>query len=178
MKQQELTARILKAVVTGLKARSEYYSAIVLPDEQKLGAPALESDLKDLEQWVGRSLPQSYRTFLGLYNGWRMASGAIDILSIQEILRGPRADSIRTWQEMARKSGDPVAARGLVIGYSEVSATKFLLDPDRQDDDGEWTMVGHDKVEEWTTPSFLSWLEGSVTDFRELLAEERSGPSA
>lgn len=178
MIEQELQERIRRAVSEGRKSRSAYYAEIVLADEQELGEPAPEVELGELEARLGRPLPPSYRMFLSLHNGWRMASGAIDLLPVKEMLQGPREARIREWQTQASAVGDSVAAESLVIGYSEFTSTKLLLDPARADAEGEWTVVGHDKAEEWTCPSFLQWLDESAIEFRELFEEEKTGRSA
>jgi cell wall assembly regulator SMI1 len=177
MTKQELQARIEKAVSEGRKSRSAYYAEIALEDEQQFGDPATEDQLSELEARLHRPLPPSYRMFLSLHNGWRMASGAIDLLTVREMLSGPREASIHKWQSQARAVGDSLAADSLVIGYSEISSTKFLLDPTRIDAEGEWTVVGYDKMEEWTCPSFLTWLEESAREFQELFEEERANGS-
>ncbi len=170
-----LDERIRRAVSEGRKARSAHYAAIDLPDEQELGPPAAEADLRKLEARLGRPLPPSYRAFLSLHDGWRMASGAMDLLSVREMLEGPVAAGIRKWQDTARRAGDAAAAEGLVIGLSSVTATRLLLDPRRPDADGEWPVIQHCKGEEGEYPSFLAWLEESAEEFRELLREEQSG---
>lgn len=169
---EELEARIAKAIERGCSARSAYYASISLADDQKLGPPASEAQLAELEARLKRPLPPSYRTFLKLHNGWRMASGAVDLLSVEEMLEGPRADKIKKWQAEAEKAGDPLAANGLVIGFGEATSIRLLLDPSTLDETGEWAIVGHDNGPEWNYPSFIAWLEASVEEFRELAEEE------
>jgi hypothetical protein len=169
---KELEERIRRAVTEGRKVRSAYYAMIDLPDEQQLGPPAFQAKLVELENRFGKPLPLSYRTFLSLYDGWRMVDGAMDLLSVREMLEGPREASIRKWKRQALEAGDFIAANSLVIGVSEITPTKLLLDPQRVDAKGEWAVVQHHKVEEYTYTSFLVWLEESVDEFRELLREE------
>ncbi len=169
---KRLEERIRRAVVDGREARSSYYTAIDLSDEQEIGQPASESQLVELVTRFGKPLPTSYRVFLGLYNGWHMVDGAMDLLSVEEMLEGPCEASIREWQRQELHVGDFVAANSLVIGYSWITPTKLLLDPDRVDENGEWAVVQHHNGEECAYPSFLLWLEESVDEFRELLREE------
>jgi hypothetical protein len=70
------------------------------------------------------------------------------------------------------ESGDVVAGRSLVIGMSDITATKYLLDPEVTDTDGEWQLVQHHHEEEATCPSFLVWLEESVVEYRALATGE------
>lgn len=167
-----LIERIQNAVNEGRKIRSAYYAMIDLPDEQQLGPPASETDLVGLETWLGKPLPPSYRAFLSLHNGWRQVDGAMDLLSTEEIIKGPRHKIIQAWQAQLKKIGDFVAANSIVIGLSEVTATKLLLDPNRTNPQGEWTVVQHHNYEENNYPSFLVWLESSIDEFRQLIEEE------
>ena len=168
-----LADRIRQAVARGMEARAEYYGAIDLPNGQQLGPPVEPSKLLQLEERTGLVLPPSYRTFLSLHDGWRMVDGATDLLSVQEMLEGPRQRKIKKWQEQARRTGDSVAANSLVIGSSDITPTRLLLDPESMDSEGEWRVVQHHKAEEYDYPSFLDWLEESAEDFRQLAREER-----
>lgn len=167
---KQLAARVRKAVDDGVTARSHYYASIDLPDEQRLGAAAKEDLIAQLEQKIGRSLPPSYRTFLALHNGWRMVDGVTDLLPVEDLLDGPKAAKIVKWQQACAKSGDLVAANGLVIGWADINPTRLLLDPSAIGDDGEWRMLEHYKDDESDYPSFIEWLEQSVADY-DALAE-------
>lgn len=170
--EKDIENRIRRAVADGCEARSAYYSELGLPDNQQLGPVANQNRLKELETRIGKPLPPSYREFLSMYNGWRMVTAVMDLLSVEEILEGPREASIRKWQHQALESGDPVAGNALVIGDSLVTPTKLLLDPEVIDEWGEWGVVQHHKEEEIAYPSFLVWLEESVDEFREILQDE------
>jgi hypothetical protein len=142
----DLIDRIQGAVKEGYEARSAYYASIDLEDEQELGGPTPEAQLVKLENGLGRCLPPSYRTFLSLYNGWRMISGAIDLLSVEEMLSGPRAEQVHKWQQEAvRNNYEAVTARSLVIGLGDITATRILLDPETAADLAslESTASGH-----------------------------------
>jgi SMI1 / KNR4 family (SUKH-1) len=166
----DLVDLIQSAVKEGRKARSAYYANIVLEDEQELGGPAPEAQLVNIENRVGRRLPPSYRTFLSLYNGWRMISGAIDLLSIEEMLGGPRAEQVHKWQQEAvRNDYEAITVRSLVIGLGEITATRILLDPETIGPDGEWALVLYDRGEAEEYSSFIEWLEASVAIFRDMV---------
>jgi hypothetical protein len=173
MTDTEIRERIARAVIEGKSARSEYYSEIFLEDEQLLGDPAVEAKIEELEARIMRKLPPSYRMFLRLFNGWRMASGAIDLLTVEDMLEGASSGLIKNWELGDDYKGETEAVECLVIGLSEVSSIKFLLDPSRLDEVGEWAMIGYDGGEDWVVSSFLIWLEESVNEFRELAEDER-----
>lgn len=163
-----LTDRIRDAVKRGVAARHAYYEAILLPDEQALGEPARLDLVEALERDLGKPLPPSYRTFLLMFDGWRMIDGGTDLFSVAALLPGAQRAEMAEWQKRARAEGDEVAARSLVIGASGVTATKYLLDPEQVDEDGEWALVQHHHEVEAVVPSFLKWLEESVDEYQEL----------
>jgi cell wall assembly regulator SMI1 len=170
-----LTSRLRAAVDSGVKARSRFYRAIDLEDEQRLGAPATEDQVLRLERAIARALPPSYREFLLLHNGWAMIDGGTDLLSIEDLLTGPRASKIAAWQSQARRYGETRLAEGLVIGHSNISQARIILDPKQVDEHGEWALIAVDKDNEDEYASFLAWLEQSVRDYQ-LLAEEGMPP--
>lgn len=163
--------RIREAVAAGRSARAAFYQAIGLDDEQELGAPMHPDDLRRLEDRLGRPLPTSYRMFLQSHDGWRMAGGAVDLLCVRDLLGGSRAAEIQRWREDSGARGDAVAARSLVIGASRESATRWLLDPEAADAQGEWRFVEHHHGEEESYPSFIAWLECSADQYRALAAD-------
>jgi hypothetical protein len=170
----DLEDRIWRAVEEGRRARSAYYDAIELPDDQTLGPPVPPTLLTQFEDQLGKKLPPSYRQFLSLHNGWQMAMGAVDLLSVEEMLGGPRHEKVLRWQREQAKAGDPFAPNGLVVGHSDITPTVFLLDPSSPDEDGEWPLIRYDYSPEQVYPSFLDWLESSVQTFRRLAEKEQS----
>lgn len=166
----DLVDRIQDAVKEGREARSVYDASIDLDDEQELDGPAPEAQLVNIENRLSRRLPPAYRIFLSLYNEWRMISGAIDLLSVEEMLDGPRADQIHKWQQEAvRNDYEAITVRSLVIGLGEITATRILLDPETVDPDGEWALVRYNKGVADEYSSFVEWLEASVTIFRDMV---------
>ncbi len=168
----ELEERIRNAVQAGLSARGKYYESIDLPDEQALGAPASDEQILALEKRIGRPLPASYRAFLQLHDGWQMIDGGTHLLALGDLLKGPIHEEVVAWQQDMRSAGDLVAARSLVIGISEITATKYLLDPERADGYGEWPLIQHHDGEEADLPSFIDWLEESNDEYLELAQME------
>ncbi|HET8707413.1 MAG TPA: SMI1/KNR4 family protein [Pseudomonadales bacterium] len=164
----ELKKRLRDAIDKGIVARHDFYESLQLDDEQLLGPPAPEIEIQALEKHIKRILPDSYRTFLAMHNGWKMASAALDLLSTTQLLDPQIAQDIADWQADMKRHGDEVAARSLVIGFSDINATKYLLDPAVQNKDGEWRMVKHYHEEEADYESFLAWLEESIEDYSEL----------
>lgn len=163
-----LRKRIADAVEQGVLARRRYYTSISLPDEQVLGDPCPPEIIQALEKALDRPLPPSYRCFLELFNGWQMVDGGVDLLSAHELLDGPKKQHISDWQTKMAYGGDEVAARSLVIGVSTITPTKYLLDPEMVNFDGEWQFVQHHNEVEAEISSFLEWLEESIDEYNEL----------
>ena len=161
-----------EAIEEGQAARTAYFESIDLPDEQKLGEPAGAEALEALEKRFGRPLPPSYRRFLELHDGWEMASGDMDLLSTTQMFEPPYSTRIQKFHADCGKYNDQVGVRSLVIGYSDTTPTRLLLDPERIDAAGEWTLVVHHHGEEETSESFLDWLEASVEEFTELADQD------
>jgi len=170
----ELKTRLRDAIDKGIVARHDFYQSLQLDDEQLLGPPAPEAEIQALEKNIQKFLPTSYRTFLAMHNGWKMASAALDLLSTAQLLDPQIAQQIANWQADMQRHGDEVAARSLVIGLSDINATKYLLDPAVQNEDGEWRMIKHYHEEEAEYESFLAWLEESIDDYSELAKMDHS----
>jgi hypothetical protein len=148
------------------------------------GAP--EDQIREAEQRLGRRLPPSYRSFLGVSNGWRNLGAFIDQLwPVDQVdwfrvrnqewidaYTGPYAgldplsdDEYFTYGE----EQDPARFRTEYLGSClEISATGddavLLLNPEAVTPEGEW--------EAWF---FANWNPGAVRyrSFRELMDEER-----
>lgn len=159
-----LVRRVAAEVQRGFRSRSRFYESSDLEDEQQLGPPAGEAEIRELEERIGHSLPPSYRAFLLMHNGWQMVSATTDLLSVGDMLRGPIHDRVMRWQQRAAQSGNALAGKGLVIGYSKLTQTRVILDPDDVVD-GEWRLIEMYKDEEVEYSSFLEWLEKSSQDF-------------
>ena len=174
MDSKERLRRVANAVTRDLEARAAFYISMGIKDAQSLGSPAGPELIQRLEAQVGHSLPPSYKAFLRLHNGWRMVDAETDLLSVEEMLGGTRAAKIKDWQLEAGKWGDQVAANGLVIGHSDISQSRILLDPSTTSADGEWRLLERYKDEEVEYGSFLDWLEQSVSDYEEIADPELS----
>ncbi|THA57489.1 SMI1/KNR4 family protein [Streptomyces sp. A1136] len=125
-------------------------------------APATEERLTALESRLGRPLPPSYRQFLAVTDGWRMAGEFVTLLGsteqvgpLPELGPGVRA-CLDEWdaEDADDRSGEPVGdadvdpadeevahserwARAILIS-AEGDQTWLLLDPGDSDAHGEW----------------------------------------
>jgi hypothetical protein len=104
-----------------------------------------------------------------------MVDAGTDLLSVEELLSGHRAAKIAAWQLQAKRYGETRLAEGLVIGHSDISQARIILDPKLISEHGEWGLITVDKDAEEEYGSFLEWLEHSVVDYR-ILAREHFLP--
>lgn len=168
MNSKDLLRRLAGAVKHGVEARSAFYASMEIEDGQSLGSPADPELIQSLEARIGRALPPSYKAFLSLHNGWRMVDAETDLLPVEEMLDGPRAANIKDWQQQAAKWNDEIAAKGLVIGHSDISPSRILLDSSTITEDGEWRLLERYKDEQVEYGSFVDWLEQSMSDYEDI----------
>ena len=111
-------------------------------------------------------LPDSYRTFLKLHNGYDGLTLYGNMLSIQEMMPGGEEFGyISEWKEDYEADGwegGEEVKDAIVIGEFGAGSWYLFLDPNRPGDDGEWMVV--DWQTEFSTdyPSLLAFLESSV----------------
>lgn len=162
------TRRITSAIEAGSIARCAYYARIDLPNEQVLGSPATPGTLESLEEFLKRKLPPSYRIFLSLCDGWRMIDGGVDLLSIENLMGPTHMQAEEAWKRSMTIRGDEWVKHCLVISHSEITATRYLLDPEQVDALGEWRFMQFHNGIEAQRDSFGLWLEESVDEYNEL----------
>ena len=170
-----LNLRIVNAVTVESSSSSQFYAAIDLPDEQQLGAPASEEEILELERHLGLTLPLRTAAFLSLYNGWRMVDAETDLLTIEEMLAGGRADKIRQWQMNAANGPMKLAVMDWSSGFLILvrqGLSSILAGPSN---DREWRLFENYKDEEQEFDSFIDWLEQSVADYQELAVNPNAG---
>lgn len=134
--------------------RQRYYELIEAKLIQDRGPPATEAEINDFERQTGKALPPSYKQFLRLHNGWSHWEGDIRMLSLKDMLAGPYATWVRTWQKEAILGGDDVIENGLVIACELNAASGLVLDLSAMDTRGEYEIV--------------SWENGPVTRYHDM----------
>ncbi|MEU4701042.1 SMI1/KNR4 family protein [Nonomuraea dietziae] len=119
---------------------------IARPDDEPDGEPwlgcppATEDEVQALEARLGCVLPQSFREFLLVTNGWRHAGNFVwSLRGTEEIgwltdLEPMWAEAYADWDE---EDAEPAAARSLLISL-EADAGVVYLDPGDVDERGEW----------------------------------------
>lgn len=166
---------IRKAVQEGFQARSKFFESLEEPNEQELGPPVPEETLIHVEKVLGIDLPPSYRIFLSQYDGWKMIDGATDIYSCSELIKVAKSEDTKEWRQIAKDSGDDFADNCIVIGGSKFSASKYLLDPSRENESGEFAVIEYEKGIEEIHENFLQFLHNSLAEFSEAANEIEAG---
>lgn len=159
----DVCERIMEAVARRRARNSARYEVIGLPDEQLAGDAATPEQITALEARIGKTLPASYRAFLSLYDGWSMAFGGADLLSVVDVGGSRLEERIALWRRQAVATGYTAAADAVVIGMHPASATLLWLDP-ADVTGGEWAVVLDHHGEEGRWESFLAWLDAQEDD--------------
>jgi hypothetical protein len=83
-----------------------------------LGEPTSMEEIEAFEARVGLKLPEDYKAFLLLHNGWRDFNGESSLLSIEEMTDGPIHEHIASFQADLRSGGLEDVGSGLVFEAS------------------------------------------------------------
>jgi SMI1 / KNR4 family (SUKH-1) len=121
----------LKLLVDEIADRlAEYAKVSDYPLESKLRPPATPEAIDAFERRRNVILPDDYRMFLSLHDGWEYFSGENALLSIAEMTSGPIFDGHKELQSELGRLGQKAAAGGLIfegglgtrIAYFDLSA--------------------------------------------------------
>jgi hypothetical protein len=167
MQQVEILVRTIQAKMAEL----DEVSGESLPT--KLDPPAIPAQIAEVERQRGFTLPEDYRAFLLLHNGWKGFSGANALLSTSELLGGPIHDSIAALQSELRLNGLAEAANGFVFegGYgTQVSYFDVTGPPGPEGP----VVVFWDRGATLRYPSFRAFLQSHVEELDEMIAAERA----
>lgn len=111
--------------------------------EEALGAPASASEVDELEMFLRRRLPPSYRAFLSLYNGWHgvPGCGGADLLGAAGH-RDPHVQNTLRWKsDMFNEfeASNPIEAGAIPLAIGDDRNMILLEGPARAD--GEMDVV-------------------------------------
>lgn len=136
-------------------------------ERQVFGDPVSEEQLLELEKEIHHTLPPTYRAFLSIHDGWKVIDGSQDFFSINEILDWRKRKDPSGWIAIATEAGDGVVGDCLVIGASDDSPDKYLLNPEKVSGEGEWEFIEYSKEGGEYFPSFLDFLQKTKQQFDE-----------
>lgn len=137
-----------------------------------LRGPALPESIRSLEKVIGGRLPDSYRMFLSISNGWDYFDANVTLLSCEEVKFGFVSDLYLQWYKDIMFADFDYPKRTLVIGTSDSSPAKYLLVlPDNSHPD-EQRIMSIDEEGAAFYDDFFEMLESTYVDYVELVEEE------
>ena len=145
--------------------------------DMELGPPATEGELVQLEQLLGGPIPESYRAFLELHNGWKNFSGDAHIISIADRQSQHTGGSIEAFKRLGVEEGDDAIKHAFVVVGSDASQYLAFFDMksahNGEMDVVEWT---YERGEIARHPDFARYLQHQLRAVESLLAEEENRP--
>lgn len=145
--------------------RNRTYQLIGYGEASQPGPPATEEQIREVESTFRCDLPDVYRTFLLIHNGWKHWSGDVALLSTEQMLQGQYVQRIAEWKKKELTRGNRLVSNSLVIGFSLFVGEQILIDfssPTREE------IVFFDQGEEERFPDFYAYL----LNFEAILEEE------
>jgi cell wall assembly regulator SMI1 len=129
--------------------------------------------LAQFEARIGFSLPEDYREFLLLHDGWPGFNGDTALLSIEEMSSGPLFDHLQLFQTELRKAGRSGPGTGLIIEGSFGTRISYF-DRENAHATGKLDVVFWDGRELERHPSFVEYLEGYNSMLDTMIEQERA----
>jgi len=135
------------------------------------GRPASADEILAYERYLGRRLPESYRAFLELHNGYKGLLLTGDMLSIQEVVPdGRRYTAIQNWKRSSVRYGLGEVLDGIVIGSKGQANMWVFLDPNRPSAENELTLVEWDPSASLEFPTLMAFFEREITSHQNVIA--------
>ncbi len=164
----------------GVAVRNRYFDEDDDP-RSALRSGASDAEIKTLERKIGRTLPQSYRDFLSLSNGWDSFDATVTLLSAKQAGDAYALKKFTRWyREMGfAELGYPDPSQTVVIGSSAITAAKYLLvlpRPVRGRFPTEWKVMFVDSGVERIYPSFLELVKRTEAVYAKLGGKPASRP--
>lgn len=107
-------------------------------------SPASPAAVDAYERFLGRRLPESYRTFLLMHDGYDWLAYPGHMLSISDVMPGSETyDRIIDWKKMTTDYGSGEVLDGIVIAPLGEPNDWVYLDPNKPSAENELTVVAH-----------------------------------
>lgn len=139
--------------------------------------PATQGEIQALQEHIGRQLPNSYRAFLELHNGFTNLAFPGDMLRIADIMPpSPIHARIVEWKKLSAQYGSGEVLDGLVIADGNHPNHWVYLDPNAPSGPNEWSVVADTPSDSDTyddLPAFFDSRLAVVRNFHKLLDEGR-----
>ena len=134
------------------------YKDIVKPH-----APATEEQIEGYEAFLGLRLPNSYRTFLSLYNGydWLVLLG--HMLPIEAVMPGRREfDYIQRWKLDSAKYGNGEVLDAIVIADLGEPGNYVYLEPKKRISADDFVVVQSDPESSTEYQGLVHFFEATI----------------
>ncbi len=150
-----LNEQILEAI----KLRNTYFKEIQEEKTQGPRKPASQNQIDEVEKTLGLKLPLSYRNFLLQHNGWEEFDVCMNLFSCEELLEYFDSKKEKEFKTIAiEDGGDKFIKDCIVIGTSSENSTFYLLDPNREYNNGEYAIIEFGDEEDECFKSFVDFL--------------------
>jgi cell wall assembly regulator SMI1 len=141
--------------------------------DHPLGAPASPADIADFERRIGFTLPDDYKAFLRLHDGWGNFSGENALLSIAEMSDGELHDHVTGFQEEMQAGGENALSQGLIFEASFTTRFSYF-DRAGQAQSGRLEVVYWNKRVLERYASFTDYLADYEKTLDKFIADERA----
>lgn len=155
--------RALQLIVGEIVGLNDLFNAILnVPIVQVLGPPATVAQIDALEVHLGVALPPSYRELLSICNGWVGFAAGVDLLSVEQQMRGEHARYIHRWRGIQWEYGESVPVEAIIFGIELGTNKARLFDTATADASGEMQAIWWDDGELHRYANLIQMLEEYV----------------
>lgn len=166
-------SRQIKTLIERISAKLKELDQVTEEDsENLLLPPATPEKIAELEQQIGMKLPEDYRAFLLLHDGWKNFNGESALLSIEQMTAGRLHKHLTEFQQELGAAGAKGPAQGLVIEGSFGTRITYF-DRAQAKASGKLDVVYWDRREMARYPNFASFLEDYIEILSKLIEQEK-----
>ena len=127
--------------------------------------PANPGALTRFEEYVGRRLPDSYRVFLRLHDGFTRLAFPGDMLRIADMMPPSAVHArIAEWKNMTAQHGGGEVLDGVVIADQTEPNHWVYLDPNVPTTAHEWEVVFRAPGDDARYPDLVAYFESRIRD--------------
>lgn len=155
------------------KLNVEFRTIAGLKVKQSLGKPASDAQIDALEAHLQVKLPPSYRSLLGICNGWMYYSGNLHLLSVEQQIEGEYERYIHKWKGEQWAAGEPQPVEAIVFGIWLNTNKARLFDPDTADKRNEMEAIWWDNGEVHRYSNLIALFEADKRTLKFLINRKR-----